>query len=61
MEKGSWSLQAEGTGCEIGAWQVNEVFKRCEKPGNLANGGKREGLGSRRHRAGGREGGGVQV
>lgn len=31
MEAGSRSFQAEGTECEIGSWQVNEVFWRCEK------------------------------
>ena len=31
-EAGSRSFQAEGTGCEIGSWQVNEVYRRCEKP-----------------------------
>lgn len=31
----SRSFQAEGTWCEIGSWQVNEVFRRCEKPSML--------------------------
>lgn len=39
-EEGSRSLQAEGTGCEIGCWQVNEVFRRCEKAGSIGGWGK---------------------
>ena len=41
-EEGNRSFQAEGTECEIGSWQVNEVFRRCEKPSNV--GGEQEGL-----------------
>lgn len=43
-EEGSRSFQAEGTACEMGSWQVNEVFRRCEKPGTAGGWGKREGL-----------------
>lgn len=57
MEEGSRSFQAEGTGCEIGCWQVNEVFRRCEKAGSVGGWGK--GCGA--HRAGGVRSEGAQL
>lgn len=44
VEEGGRSFQAEGTECEIGPWQVNEVFRRCEKPSTVGGRGRREGL-----------------
>lgn len=63
MEAGSRSFQAEGTECEIGSWQVNEVFWRCEKH---SDGGWRKARWSVRlegpaHRAGGMRSRGQQL
>lgn len=63
MEAGSRSLQAEGTECEIGCWQVNEAFWRREKH---SDGGWRKArwsvrLESPAHRAGGIRSRGLQL
>lgn len=54
VEEGSRSFHAEGTGCEIGSWQVNGVFQEVWKSWQCWSniGGKQEGLQNRAHGAG---------